>query len=179
VYNKRTFVGIAAAALLAACSNVTDIDRANKDTGPLKLNAVNVDTSAMTIVSEGRTVNRTKAQLASDLRAAITREAQSYSNPNGLPADVNVTVEKLHLATIVDRVVAGTSYVESTISVVDAADGSVIIAPTKVKGNEETLRGFGSLGAAGAVQNASVETDYKNAIDGYAKALIASIAASQ
>ncbi len=175
----RSFIAVTALAVAAACTNVTDLSRTDADPGPLQLNAVKVDASGLEVViSEGRTVKRTRAQLEQDLTAAITREALLLSDPNGLLADVNVTIEKVYLAPLVERVVAGSSYIEGTVSVTNAADGSIIIAPTQVIGNSDTLRAIGALGAVGALANADVETDYQNSIDGYAKALIASLQAS-
>lgn len=178
MFTKRAFLALVAAAGVAACTNVTELNRI-EGAGPLKLNVVKVDTSRMAVVTEGRQIAKTRTELSRDLSAAIAREAQSYSDPNGTPADINVVVNKVYLAPLAQRAVMDTSYVESTISVTDAADGSTIISPANVKGTSDTLRGIGALGAVGAVANADVETDYQNAINGYAKALIASIAATK
>jgi len=178
MFTKRTFIALSAAAVVAACTNVTELNRIG-DSNPRKLNLVNVDTSRMDVVTEGRAITKSRAQLASDLTAAITREAQPYSDPNGAPADLNVVVNKVYLAPLVERTVLGTSYIESTISVTDGDDGSTIISPANVKATSDTLRGIGTLGAVAAVANANVQTDYQNAINGYAKALVASVVATR
>jgi hypothetical protein len=173
---KRTFVALGMLVIAAACSNVTDIDRAKSDTGPLKLNAVRVDTSNVKNTSERQIVGISRDRLASDLSAALTTKLGAVSNPNGLPANVNVTVEEVHLANIVERALVGTSYIVSSISVTDAATGEVIIEPTEVRGNSEQLRAGGMLGV---VTTKSVENDYKLAVQGYADALAASLVASK
>ncbi len=173
---KRTFIGLGFLVLAAACSNVTDINRAKTDTGPLKLNAVRVDTSTVKNTSNRQIVGVSRKRLASDLTAALTTKLGAVSNPNGLPSNVNVTVEEVHLADIVERALVGTSYVVSTISVTDAATGEVIIAPTEVRGNSGQLRAGGVIGAA---TTQSVENDYKLAVQGYADALVASLVASK
>ncbi|WP_127112810.1 hypothetical protein [Shimia sediminis] len=157
---------------------MTTLSRADTNPRQLKLNDVNVDASGLELVAEGRTITKTRAELEQDLADAIRRIASERSDPDGAPADINVTVDKLYLVPLVERAVAGNSYVESTISVTDAASGAIIVAPTTVKGNADTLRAIGALGAVGALLNADVETDYQNAIKGYAKSLIASLQAS-
>lgn len=173
---KRTFVALTAAAILAACSTTTEIERAKSDTGPLKLNLVRVDTSGMTLSSEGRSIQKSRAQLASDLTTALKNDLGPVSDPNGLPANVNVSVKELFLADVVDRALVGTSYIESVISVTDAATGEVIIAPTEVRGDSEQLRA-GSW--VGAITTKSVEEDYKLAVQGYSEALVESLVASK
>ena len=173
---KRTFIGLGFLVLAAACSNVTDINRAKTDTGPLKLNAVRVDTSTTKNTSNRQIVGISRERLASDLTAALTTKLGAASNPNGLPSNVNVTVKEVHLADIVERALVGTSYIVSTISVTDAATGEVIIAPTEVKADSEQLRAGGMLGV---VTTKSVENDYKLAVQGYADALVASLVASK
>lgn len=175
---RRSFLTLAVVALVAACTNVTTLSRAEVNPKQLKLNDVNVDASGLELVAEGRTIKKTRDQLEQDLAAAITRIALERSDPNGRPADVNVTVDKVFLAPLADRAMAANSFIESTISVTDAASGAIIIAPTQVKGNADTLRAIGALGAVGALLNADVETDYQNAVNGYAKSLIASLQAS-
>ena len=100
---KRTFVALAAAALIAACSNVTEVNRVQTDTGPLKLNLVRVDTTGMKTVSEGRDIQKSRSQLAADLTAQLKKDLGAVSDPNGLPANVNVSVNELYLARIIDR----------------------------------------------------------------------------
>ena len=87
---KRTLILAVFAVFLGACNSITEIDRAQKDTGPLKLNAVNVDVSDLNVTTEGRAITKTTAELQEDLRRAIAAEAQKRSVPNGLPANVNV-----------------------------------------------------------------------------------------
>lgn len=176
MFTKRTFVTLAAATLIAACSNVTDINRAKSDTGPLKLNSVRVDVSSMKTTSKGRDIKRTRAQFADDLTAALARELGPVSDPNGLPADVNVKVNEIYLARIVDRVLAGTSYIESTASVTDAASGDEIVAPVDVRGDSDQFR---AAGPVAVVTTGSLDNDYQAAINGYAKALVASLVASK
>ena len=175
---SRCVMALAAVALIAGCTKVTTLSRADVNPRQLKLNDVIVDASGLELVAEGRTITKTRDQLEQDLAAAITRLALERSDPNGTPADVNVTIDKLFLAPLADRAMAANSFIESTISVTDAASGAIIIAPTQVKGNADTLRAIGALGAVGALLNADVETDYQNAVNGYAKSLIASLQAS-
>ncbi|WP_271952241.1 hypothetical protein [Ruegeria faecimaris] len=174
---KRAFFVAIAATLLSACSNITEIDRDQKDTGPLKLNAVVVDVSDLSVTTEGRSINRTTAQLQEDMRRAVTAEAEKRSVPDGLPANINVNVEKVFLARAVDRVLTGTSFIESVVSVTDAETGAFIVKPIKVKSTAEQLRGPGPIGAATAATT-SLTADYNNVINAYAKALLASLDAS-
>ena len=176
MFTRRVILSVAAATMVAACSNITSIDRADKEVGPLKLNAVSVDVSQMKLVSEGRTINKSTAQFAEDLEAALVRELSAVSVPDGVPADFNVTVQRMYLAPIVNRLVAGTSSIESSVSVINASDGSTIVEPVKVVGNSDQLRGPGPVGA---VTTKTVEADYQGAVNGYAKALLASLQASK
>ncbi len=175
--SKRAFFTFAAAALLAACSNITQIDRAQKDTGPLRLNAVVVDVSDLSVTTEGRAIDRTTAELQEDLRRAVTAEAEKLSVPDGLPANINVKVERVFLARIVDRALAGTSFIESQISVTDAETGAFLVKPVNVKATSEQLRGPGAIGAATGITT-SAASDYEGLIDAYARALLASLEAS-
>lgn len=173
---KLSLFAVAAAVVVTACSNVTDINRAQSDTGPLKLNKVIVTTDETLRRSEGRDFGKTAAEFRADLTSALAKELGAYSDPNGLPADVKVKVDEVYLARIVDRVLVGTSYIDSTISVVDAETGEIIVAPTKVRGDSDQLRGAGPIGA---ITTKSLAKDYQLAIDGYAKALAASLVASK
>lgn len=175
--SKRTFVMIAATAVVAGCSNITEIGRAQPDTGPLELNEVIIEVSGLDVTTEGRSINRTTAQLQEDLRRAVTIEAQKRSVPGGLPANINVKMERVFLARAVDRVLAGTSSIESEISVTEAETGAFIVEPVQVNATAEQLRGPGPIGAAAAFTT-SVEADYQNVIDAYARALLASLDAS-
>jgi len=175
---RRTIISLAAAALVAACSNITDIERSQKDTGPLRLVDVNVDVSELNVTTEGRAIRRTTAQVQEDLRKAITAEAEKRSVPTGLPANINVKVQKIYLAPLSSRVLAGTSFIESEASVTDAESGAFIVAPVDVKATGEQLRGPGPIGLAGAAATGSAESDYLAAIDAYARALLASLDAS-
>ena len=175
---KRTLLALAAAGTLAACNSVTDIERAQKDTGPLKLNQVVVDVSDLDLTAEGRAINRTTAQLQEDLRKAITAEAQKRSVPDGLPANINVSVDRIKLARLTDRVLAGTSFIESEISVTDAATGVFVVEPVRVNATAEQLRGPGPIGAA-TTATTSLNADYQNVINAYARALLASLDASR
>lgn len=176
--SRRTLFAIASGAALAACNSITDIERAQKDTGPLKLNAVNIDFSNLEVRVEGRDINKTTAELQDDLRRAITAEAQKRSVPNGLPANIDITVERIVLARAVDRVFTGTSFIESKASVVEAESGAFIVEPVKVKATAEQLRGPGPIGAATAAVT-TVDSDYQNVINSYAKVLLASLDASR
>ena len=174
---KRTLIGLTAMVLFAACNSVTEIERAQKDIDALKLNAVNVDMSDLVLTTEGRSINKTTAEVQEDLRRAITAEAQKRSKPDGLPANINVKVEKIKLARFTDRVLSGTSFVESEISVTEAETGAFLVEPVKVKANAEQLRGPGPIGAATAAAT-TLEADYNNVINAYARTLLASLAAS-
>ena len=176
---RRTIIAFAAAALVTACSNITDIERAQKDTGPLRLVDVNVDVSDLNVTTEGRSIRRTTAQVQEDLRKAITTAAEPESDPNGLPANINVKVKKIYLAPLTSRVLAGTSFIESEASVTEAETGDLIVAPVDVKVTGEQLRGPGPIGLAGAAAAGSAEADYSAAIDTYARALIASLVATR
>lgn len=176
--SRRALLAIATTAALVACNSVTDIERAQKDTGPLKLNEVNVDFSNLDVTIEGRAVNKTSADLQEDLRRAIVAEAQSRSVPDGLPANINVVVERIVLARAVDRVLSGTSFIESIASVVEAESGDFIVKPVKVKATAEQLRGPGPIGAATAAVT-SADSDYQNVVNSYARALLASLDASR
>ena len=174
---RRLFTAGLAAAVLVGCSNLTEIDRAQKDTGPLRLVDVIVDVSDLDVTTEGRAINRTTAELQQDIRRAVTAEAQKRSVPDGLPANVNVKVEKVFLARLSDRVLAGTSSIESTVSITEAETGAFIVEPVSVKANAEQLRGPGPIGAAAAATT-STEADYQNVIAAYARALLSSLDAS-
>ena len=91
--SRRIFIALFSAAALAACNSITEIERAQKDTGPLRLNTVNVDVSDLSVTTEGRAINKTTSELQQDLQRAVTAEAQKRSVPNGLPANVNFKVE--------------------------------------------------------------------------------------
>lgn len=177
MFSKRAFIAVAVAAVLAGCNSITDIERAQKDTGPLKLNAVIVDISDLNLTNEGRAINRTSAQLQKDLQRAITAEAQKRSVPDGLPANINVRVERIKLARFQDRVLAGTSFIESEISITEAETGASIVEPVEVRATAEQLRGPGPIGAATAATT-TLEADYNNVINAYARTLLASLDAS-
>lgn len=174
---KRTLMGLVAMALLAACNSITEIERARKDIDALKLNAVIVDMSDLEVITEGRSINKTTSEVQEDLRRAITAEAEKRSKPDGLPANINVKVEKIKLARFTDRVLAGTSFVESEISVTDAENGTFLVEPVQVKANAEQLRGPGPIGAATAATT-TLTADYNNVINAYARTLLASLEAS-
>lgn len=173
---KHSFLVLAAVALVAACSNVTEVNRAKSDTGPLKLNNVIVSTDDTLLRSQGRDANKSEAEFRADLTAALAKELGPYSDPDGLPVDVKVKVDEVYLARIVDRALVGTSYIDSTITLVDAETGEEIVAPQKVRGNSDQLRGPGPIGA---ITTQSLAKDYQSAINGYAKALAASLVASK
>ena len=173
---KSSFFSLVAVLLVAACSNVTEISRAKSDTGPLKLKNVIVSTDETLLRSRGRDFGKSVAEFRADLSAALAKELVAYSDPNGLPADVKVKVNEVYLARIVDRALAGTSYIDSTITVVDAETGEEIVAPTKVRGDSDQFRGAGPIGA---ITTQSLAKDYQSAINGYAKALAASLVASK
>lgn len=175
--SKRTLIVASFAVILGACNSITEINRAQKDTGPLMLNTVNVDVSGLDVTTEGRAINRTTAQLQEDLRRAITTEAQKRSVPDGLPANVNVRVDRIKLARLTDRLLAGTSFIESEISITEAEGGAFIVAPVEVRATAEQLRGPGPIGAATAATT-SLEADYQNVINAYARILLASLDAS-
>lgn len=175
---KRTLIIGGLAIFLSACNAVTDIDRAQKDTGPLMLNAVNIDVSDLDLTIEGRAINRTSAELQEDLGRAVTAEAQKRSVPDGLPANINVKVERIKLARVVDRVLAGTSFIESEISVTEAENGAFVVEPVQVNATAEQLRGPGPIGAATAATT-SLDADYQNVINAYARTLLASLDASR
>lgn len=126
---------------------------------------------------EGRTINKTTAELQEDLRRAITSEAQKRSVPDGLPTNVNVSVKKIRFARLVDRVFAGTSFIESEIFITDAESGAFIVEPVKVKTTAEQLRGPGPIGATIAATT-SLNSDYQNVINAYARTLLTSLDAS-
>lgn len=174
---RRLFTAIAAATLLIGCSNVTAIERAQKDTGPLRLVDVIVDVSDLDVTTQGRSIKKTTDELQEDLRRAVTAEAQKRSVPDGVPANVNVKVDEVFLARLTDRVLAGTSYIESEISVTDAETGEFIVEPVSVKANAEQLRGPGPIGAATAATT-TTKSDYQNVVAAYARALLASLDAS-
>ena len=176
--SRRTFAALVCAYALTACNSITEIERAQKDTGPLKLNEVVVDVSDLDLTTEGRPINNTSAQLQEDLRRAVTAEAQKRSVPDGLPANVNVKVERIVLARAVDRVLAGTSFIESEISITDAETGAFVVKPVRVKSTAEQLRGPGPIGAATAATT-SLQADYNNVINTYARVLLASLDASR
>ncbi len=174
---KRILLTIAAAAFLTACSNITEIERTQQYTGPLKLNAVIVDVSDLDLSTEGRPITRTSTQVQEDLRRAIVAEAQKRSVPDGLPANINVKVEKIFLARIIDRTLAGTSFVESEISVTDAETDAFLVEPVDVRATSEQLRAAGAIGAVvGATTTPTA--DYEGVINAYAKALVESLEAS-
>ena len=173
---KHSFFALITVALVTACSNVTEINRAKSDTGPLKLNNVIVSTDETLLRSQGRDIGKSTAEFRADLTAALAKELGPYSDPNGLPADVKVKVDEVFLARIVDRALVGTSYIDSTITVVDAETGEEIVAPTKVRGDSNQLRAAGPIGA---ITTQSLAKDYQSAINGYAKALAASLVASK
>ena len=173
---KLSLFSLITVAFVAACSNTTDISRAKSDTGPLKLNNVIVSTDETLTRSNGRDVGKSAAEFRADLSAALTKELSPVSDPNGLPADVKVNVTEVYLARVVDRAFLGTSYIESTISVVDAETGEEIVAPTKVRGDSDHFRGPLPVGA---ITTQSLAKDYRSAINGYAKALAASLVASK
>lgn len=175
---KRTFIAIAATVFLIDCNSITAIDRSQKDTGPLRLVEVVVDVSDLDVATEGRSINRTTAQLQKDITRAVTAEAQKRSVPDGLPANVNVKLNRVFLARGVDRILAGTSTIESTASVTAAESGDFIVRPVQVNTTAEQLRGPGPIGGAVAVTT-SVEADYNNVIDAYARTLLASLDASK
>lgn len=174
---KRTFIAAIAAIALTGCNGVTAIERAQKDTGPLRLVDVFVDVSDLDVATEGRSINRTTSQLQEDIRRAVTAEAQKRSVPDGLPANVNVKVEKVFLARGIDRVLAGTSSIQSVASVTAAETGEFIVDPVAVNTTAEQLRGPGPIGGATAVST-SVEADYNNVINAYAATLLKSLDAS-
>ena len=175
--SRRLFTTAIAALTLMGCSNITEIERAQKDTGPLRLVDVIVDVSDLDVTTEGRAINRTTAELQQDLRRAVTAEAQKRSVADGVPANVNVKVDKVFLARLTDRVLAGTSSIESVVSITNAETGEFIVEPVPVKANAEQLRGPGPVGAATAVTT-TTEADYQNVIAAYARALLASLDAS-
>lgn len=175
---RRIFIAAATAATVSGCNSITEINRAQKNTGPLRLVDVIVDVSDLDLTTEGRAINRTTAELQEDLRRAVTAEAQKRSVPDGLPANVNVNVERVFLARLSDRVLAGTSSIESVISVTDAQTGAFIVEPVSVSANAEQLRGPGPLGAATAA-TISTEADYQNVMSAYARTLLASLDASR
>lgn len=176
--NKRAFIAITAAVLLTGCNSITEITRAQSDTGPLRLVDVIVDVSDLDVTTEGRAINRTTAQLQEDIRRAVTAEAQKRSVPDGLPANVNVRVDRVFLARGIDRVLAGTSRIESVASVTAAETGEFIVDPVKVNATAEQLRGPGPIGGATAVTT-SVDSDYANVINAYAATLLKSLDASR
>ena len=177
--SKRSILTVLAATMLAACTGgVIGIDRADKETGPLLLNDVIVDVSDLDVTTEGRAINKTTSELQRDLNAAVTAEALKRSVPGGVPTNINVDVEKVYLAPLSSRLLANTSYIESTVSLTNAETGAFIVEPVKVKATADQLRGLGPVGAATAAANASVEADYQRAVAGYAKTLLASLDAS-
>ena len=174
---RRLFTAVTATLLLVGCSNITAIERTQKDTGPLRLADVVVDVSDLDVTTRGRSINKTTSELQQDLRRAVTVEAQKRSVPNGVPANVNVKVEDVFLARLTDRVLAGTSYIESEISITNAETGEFIVETVSVKANAEQLRGPGPIGAATAATT-TTEADYQNVVAAYARALLASLDAS-
>lgn len=176
--SRRIVIALFSAAALAACNSITEIERAQKDTGPLRLNTVNVDVSDLSVTTEGRAINKTTSELQQDLQRAVTAEAQKRSVPDGLPANVNIKVERIKLARVVDRVLAGTSFIESKISITEAATGAFIVNPVSVTATAEQLRGPGPVGLATAATT-SIDADYQSVINAYARVLLESLDASR
>ena len=175
--SRRLFTVLTAATLLVNCSNITAIDRAQNGTGPLRLVDVIVDVSDLDVTTRGRSINKTTTELQQDLRSAVTAEAQKRSVPDGVPANVNVKVDEVFLARLTDRVLAGTSFIESEISITNAETGEFIVEPVSVRANAEQLRGPGPIGAATAATTTK-NSDYQNVVAAYARALLASLDAS-
>ena len=175
--SRRTFVAGSAIVAMSGCNSITDIERARSDTGPLRLVEVRVDVSDLDVATEGRSINRTTAQLQEDIRRAVMVEAQKRSVPDGLPANVNVKMERVFLARGVDRVLAGISSIESVASVTEAESGAFIVEPVQVNTTAEQLRGPGPIGGVTAAST-SVEADYNNVINAYARTLLKSLDAS-
>ncbi len=175
--SRRTFVAGSARTAMSGCNSIMDIERAQSDTGPLRLLEVRVDVSDLEVATEGRSINRTTAQIQEDVRCAATAEAQKRSVPDGSPANVNVKMERVFLARGVDRVLAGISSIESVASVTAAENGAFIVEPVQVNTTAEQLQGPGPIGGVMAAYT-SVEADYNNVINAHARKLLKSLDAS-
>lgn len=150
--------------LLGACT-VPSIRTAG-DAEALNVVAVDVDTSQMAVVVEGRSSTVTAQQLDDDLTSALTAALASSSDPAGRSVNVSVTMEQFRLAPPIERVVAGTSTATGVVSVTDAQTGDVVVAPTRMSGNTENFRAASVLGIA---TTRTVDKDYRGTVNGYAE----------
>ncbi|WP_299723050.1 hypothetical protein [uncultured Tateyamaria sp.] len=148
---------------LAAC-DVPSI-RTSGDVSALNVQSVEVDTSQMAVAVEGRAFAVTREKLDADLTAAITAALASKSDPEGRPVRVDITMEQLRLAPPIERVAAGTSAATGVVSVIEVGTGAVVVPPTRVTGNSESIRAAWILGLA---TTQTVDKDYGGTVNGFA-----------
>lgn len=159
----RAVIAGVAMVTLAACE-VPSIRTAG-DVAALNVQSVNVDTSGMAVVVEGRVSTVTREQLDADLTAAISAALAFESDPDGRVVQVDVTMEAVRLSPAIERVAAGTSTARGVISVTEVETGTVIVPPTPLSGNTENIRAAWILGLA---TTRSVDDDYRGTVNGFA-----------
>jgi hypothetical protein len=153
----------AALVTLAACA-VPSIRTAG-DATALNVQSVTVETSGMSVAVEGRTSTVSKEQLDDDLTAALTAALAGKSDPEGRLVTVDVTMEQFRLAPPIERVVAGTSTATGVVTVTEVGTGTVVVPPTRLTGNTESIRAAWILGLA---TTRTVDKDYVGTVNGFA-----------
>ncbi len=149
-----------AALALAACV-APSLETAD-GVGALNVAAVEVSVAGPIV---GRRAGVTADRLARDLDATLTDALARASDPEGRPVTVEVDVIEARLAPPIERVAAGTSRIRARVTVT-GADGTIVVPPTEITGNSDTIRLVGVLGVA---TTPSVENDYRGTVRGFAK----------
>jgi hypothetical protein len=158
----RNIVGFCAIAVITGCT--TPSIRTAGDISAINVASISVETSGMDVAVTGRTSDVTKAQLDTDLTAALATELAQVSDPAGAKADVTVVVETLELAAPLTRVVAATSSITGIVTVTEQKTGRVIVPATHLSGNSNSLR---AAGVGGLVTIQTVEKDYQGTLKGF------------
>lgn len=168
-FNRRSFLALASAALLAACEEHTALVdptvSSNINVVDVQINPGSLPLKEDGTVRTGREYTLSETQFIQQLDAALTRQIQARGMNGGTKAVLSVTPTKLALVSPGQSfVVGGRSQIEGIVTL-KTTQGETLVAPVTVKGFTDELRAGGLIGA---MTTPSASEDYRRTLDGFA-----------
>ncbi|MDX8350556.1 hypothetical protein SLH49_21410 [Cognatiyoonia sp. IB215446] len=160
----KALIAIAAAFLLSACAEEPLIDP--QVSSAMFVQDVVVDTNGFAGVT-GRAINVPATQVRADITRALSSRLRGRGNPGGTPVVVTVNVDRVSLVSPGQSLlVGGISTATGTVSIVELASQTSLLAPTQVVGTGD---GYAPGGVIGAASRGSPQSDYTQTITRFAE----------